>query len=46
VGTRVGKEWTYGMDVWDGMWWGQREKFAIWIHANRIHHTCKVDDYY
>ena len=32
VGTRVGKE----MDVWEGMWWGPREKFAIWVHGNRI----------
>jgi hypothetical protein len=24
------------MDVWEGMWWGRGEKFAIWVHGNRI----------
>ena len=24
------------MDVWEGMWWGPREKFAIWVHGNKI----------
>ena len=24
------------MDVWEGMWWGPGEKFANWVHGNKI----------
>ena len=22
--------------IWEGMWWGPREKFMIWVHGTRI----------